>query len=180
MPDQTNDSKKKLQILLMYHEAKSRNDDADVLETSISTKSDSGYLLRLLAFEVSLKCVLVIHDINPSNSHNYFNQIKKLPSQIYDRIIDLAENRMAGHTDFSNHQVLLKTFSKNFIALRYTYEKYKNIDENEYLRRGNEWYEAGCPVDKAEFIYYASELFCLIDAMLKEIKKWLDENPWSA
>jgi hypothetical protein len=160
----------------MCREAESRNKDADLLESNISTASDSGYLLRLLAFELSLKCVLVINGIEPRSSHDYCSLMGKMPEEICDKVFKVAVERMAGHADYSDRTKLLKKYEENFIALRYPYEKYENMTEEEYLQYGNLWVEIGSPVEEGEFIYYPSELDGLVYALLKEANKWLGDN----
>ena len=47
-------------IVRMYQEAQDRLHDADILAQSLCARSDSQAIIRILAFEVLLKCALLI------------------------------------------------------------------------------------------------------------------------
>jgi hypothetical protein len=53
---------------------------------------------------------------------------------------------------------LFATWSKNFIALRYPYEKYEGFTEEQYRARGEAWLAAGADPAAADFTYHPEEL----------------------
>ena len=60
---------------------------------------------------------------------------------------------------------LLEIFSGNFIRLRYPYEEYAGMSEEEYIAIGADWIKGGAPIEKAIFQYFPSELRGLLDAL---------------
>jgi hypothetical protein len=161
------------QVKLMAKEANRRVEDADRLQGSFSS-SDSGYLLRLLAFEILLKTTIRIHGSAPLKSHSYLQLFKSLPTDVQSRLISLARDRVAGSADYSNLDRLLETFAKNFVDLRYPYEKYEGLSEETYLARGADWLATGAPLSDADFVYYQEELYGLIFALMSELVSWLN------
>src|SRR5436309_16080920 len=101
--------------------ASGRLADADVLEQSLRATSDSGYLLRLLAFEILLKAVVRINGVAPRKSHSYSSLFHLLPETVRERVVARAIHRMTTSADYSSLPVLLDTLSSNFTILRYPY-----------------------------------------------------------
>ena len=75
---------------------------------------------------------------------------------------------MGAEADYSDMPRLLELFSGNFIRLRYPYEEYAGMSEDEYIAIGTEWIKAGAPVEKATFQYFPNELRGLLDALQEE------------
>src|SRR2546422_11257158 len=74
--------------------ASGRLADADVLEQSLWATSDSGYLLRLLAFEILLKALVRITGIRPEKSHSYLNLFHPLPATVRGPAVRRAAEEM--------------------------------------------------------------------------------------
>lgn len=107
-------------LLRMCNEAKGRLHDADILATSLDARSDSGAILRVLAFEVLLKAALLAAlGQPPRNVHKYADLWKQLPAQVRAEVLAFAGSRMPGHTDFSDVEKLLKWFQFVFVNARY-------------------------------------------------------------
>lgn len=77
-----------LQIKLLHKEAMDRLHDAELLHKNINQKTDSGYLLELLAFELLLKTVSLINVGKYCRNHNYQQLYEFLPQKIRKRILD--------------------------------------------------------------------------------------------
>src|SRR5690349_5927655 len=93
--------------------ASARLADADLLEQNLRTTSDSGYLLRLLAFEILLKALVRINGRTPRRSHSYIALFSLLPKAKQDRVVARAVDRMATSASYSSLPNLLDTFSSN-------------------------------------------------------------------
>ena len=110
----------------MYEEAAARLAEADVLASSLATASDSQALLRILAFEVLLKCALVLCGQEPKKSHVYSKLWRGLPSYAQKEILATAQARMPGHTDLSRLDYLLGWYQFIFEKARYHFELYED------------------------------------------------------
>ncbi len=79
----------------------------------------------------------------------------------------------AGYSDIG---ALLDTYSQNFVALRYSYEAYEGLSEDEYARLGAEWLARGAQEAEARFVYHPEELYGLSFAIEQRISKWLHKE----
>jgi len=146
----------------MYAEALTRLNDADVLAESMRTQSDSQQLLRILAFEVLLKCAVRLCDQTAKASHNYNNLWLALPGHARKQILLTAQERMPGHANFSDLERLLKAYQFVFEKARYYYELNEGNTLRQQRARGLRWRRRGAPEDEADLRYYPNELDCLI------------------
>jgi hypothetical protein len=153
--------------------ASARLKDADVLEQSLRTTSNSGYLLRLLAFEILLKALVRINGVPPQKSHSYLDLFHALPDIVRDRVVGRAADRMSTSANYSSLPELLDTFSSNFTALRYPYEAYESVSAGAFREAGKGWVERGAQESEATFVYYPEELFGLTFALEGEVQDWL-------
>ena len=158
-----------LQIKLMYREASDRLNDAEILCRNIRTRG-SSILLELLAFELLLKCLVLIHNGVFKRAHNYEELFFCLPVKVQKRVLCAAESRTAGNANYSDIRGLLQTFSKNFVDLRYPYERYKDLNENELKERAERWLAMGAKVEEADFVFYPVELYGLNHAISSEVE----------
>jgi len=94
-------------IRRMYREAQDRLHDADLLASSLDARSDSQAIIRILAFEVLLKCALLVANQEPKQNHNYKNLWLGLPGYARKEILGVASKRMPGHADLSEVERLL-------------------------------------------------------------------------
>jgi len=163
-----------LQIRLMAKEAATRLADGAILSSKLAgAGSDSAYLLELLAFELLLKAALRINEVTPRPNHSYSKLFTLLPTDVQTRVRDAASGRTGPDGDFSNLATLLDTWGRNFVALRYPYEKYEGLTEDEYRARGQAWLNAGASESTADFAYYPTELHGLAYALRAEVDAWL-------
>ncbi|SRR6266487_372599 len=149
--------------------ASGRLADAEVLEQSLRATSDSGYLLRLLAFEILLKALARINGVTPEKSHSYLDLFHALP----DTVVARAAERMSTSANYSSLPDLLDTFASNFTALRYPYEAYENVSAEALKGAGKGWVARGAQDAEATFVYHPEELFGLTFALTGEVRDWL-------
>lgn len=146
----------------MYREALRRLEDAQVL----AGRGDSAHLLSLLGFELLLK---LVHEVSTgkktSHGHRYHLIFSDLPKATQTEILERAGNRIGSSALNTSAVDVLKEWGTNFISLRYPYERYEGVSEEEYRKLGSEWVEAGAPLEEASFRYFPEELFGMIDAL---------------
>lgn len=160
----------------MFNEALDRLSDADLLSRSVRKQSDSDALLRILAFEVLLKCAIHITGKEPARSHVYTMLWGALPGHVRTEVLDVASTRMPGHADLSQLDELLKWYQFIFEKARYHYELYEGYSSDEYRELSQLWEELGAPTHEAVVQYHPTELYCLIEGLKTFIEKRL-ANP---
>jgi hypothetical protein len=159
-------------LIRMCLEAKGRLHDADILATSLDVRSDSGAILRVLAFEVLLKAALLAASgKRPRNVHKYVDLWDQLPTTVREEVLDFAQARMAGHTDFSDVANLLKWLQFVFVKARYHYELYDGYTLTEQRELGELWVSLGSPTAEALVRYHPLELQCLTEGLLAYLGK---------
>jgi hypothetical protein len=164
------------QLQLIVREAETRLRDGDRLQSDLADPTDSGYLLQLLGFELLLKACLTATGQPLARKHSYVELWSTLPSDTQRELLEAAQMRMAGIANYSNLPELLHTWSKNFVSLRYPYEKYTGMSEADYRARGEVWLACGAKESDADFVYYPNELRGLIDAMLTYLQHQIARN----
>lgn len=160
-------------IRRMYHEARNRLHDADLLASSLGTCSDSQAIIRILAFEVLLKSALLVANQKPKQTHNYKNLWLGLPDCDRNEILAVATKRMPGHADLSDIEKLLVWYQFIFERARYHYELYDGYSLAEQHELGQYWLNIGAPTEEAVVQYYPLELECLIAGLSAYIEKVL-------
>lgn len=160
-------------IQRMYQEAHDRLHGADILAQSLSAHSDSQAIIRILAFEVLLKCALLICGQKPKANHNYQKLWLGLPGYAQKEILAVATQRMSGHADFSQLEELLGWYQYIFEKSRYHYELYEGYTLDEQRELGEYWISIGAPTREAVVQYHPSELQCLIAGLIFFVEKAL-------
>jgi hypothetical protein len=160
----------------MYSEANQRIHDADILSQSLYAQSDSAALLRILGFEVLLKCAILLSGEMPRKNHRYADLWNVLPAAVRDDVLVAASLRMPGYTDFSDATKLLKAYQFVFEKARYYYELYEGYTLEEQAEFGQLWEELGAPLDEAHVQYFPHELTCLIHGLKLYIERRLGEG----
>jgi len=145
----------------MLDEALGRIDDADRLEKSLSP-TDTASHLRILGFEILLKCALVVCGERPKHTHCYLRLWNALPPAARDEIVRVANERMPGLINFSDLDGLLAAYQHVFEKARYFYEFDEERSQQEVRKRSQNWSDQGAPHDKADVVYYDDALCCLI------------------
>ena len=159
-------------LTLMHREALRRLEDA----AALAGRGDSAHLLSLLGFELLLK---LVHEVvlgrKTTRGHKYQEVFSDLPSEIQQILLTVARTRIGPSALNSDPTAVLEQWGKNFIDLRYPYEKYEGLTEAEYERLGRDWIEAGAPLDKARFRFYPEELFGMVES-LKQMAEQMANN----
>jgi hypothetical protein len=159
----------KFKLKLIIEEGVKRYSDGDFLTHKRS--SDSGYLLKLLGFELLLKAVLYIDKNKEDYTHNYYAVYCTLSKVLKDRLVSAAQETSQIFDIKNRIEVLLKWYSYNFVRLRYPFQSYNGFTEAEYVEYGNLYAQLGCPDGEAEFEYYPEELrglFFALEAYARE------------
>lgn len=146
----------------MFDEANARLHDADILAQALRAKSDSQAIIRVLAFEVLLKCALLVAGQKPKATHNYRNLWLQLPDKARTAILAVAVARMPSHADLSNVEELLGWYQFIFEKARYHYELCEGYTLKEQAALGELWLSLGAPINEAVVQYHPNELTCLI------------------
>lgn len=149
----------------MYKEAVARLRDADTLAQSLQSlevQSDSQMLLRILAFEVLLKCAVRLCGKTFGRTHGYAAFWSDLTSDAQNEILTVAGQRMPGHADISNLTVLFDAYEFIFKKARYYYELYEELTAEQRRWMGERWELLGASDALARVLYYPNELDCLI------------------
>ncbi|WP_394672579.1 hypothetical protein [Limnobacter sp.] len=158
------------QVNRMFHEAQDRLHDADVLARSLDTRSDSQAILRILGFEILLKCALLLSGQEPKNSHNYKKLWLGLPGHVRKKVLEVASARMPGHADLSNLEEKLEWWQFVFERARYHYELYENYTLKEQTELGALWVALGAPSNEAVVQCFPSELQFLVEGLTAHVE----------
>lgn len=158
-------------IKRMYIEANKLIYDAGILSRNFDQKSDAASFIKILGFEILLKCALVLNNQKPPRNHKYYNLWLGLPVKVRSEILQYANSWMSDINDISNLEELLNNFQFIFEKVRYFYEFYEGYTLDEQHELGQFWKDIGAPLDEAEVRYYPDELECLIFGISEYIKK---------
>jgi hypothetical protein len=157
-----------LKLRLMYQEALQRLQDADTLSDAMAlgvVGSDSPYLLKLLGLELLLKFVFESVLRKPGRGHEYEKLFGELPQPLQTRLLSLAGERIGPSALVGNHEAILQEWGQNFIALRYPWERYAALSEEQYSNIGEAWVSKGAPLAEAMFRYHPEELCGFLAAL---------------
>lgn len=157
---------------LMHRDALRFLEDAKLL----ANRGDSAHLLVLLGFELLLK---LVHEVTlgrkTKHLHKYQLIFSDLPPATQEEILKVARTRIGPSNLNSAPLDIFTDWGKNFIDLRYCYEKYEGLSEEEYLNLGKAWEESGAKPEEATFRYHPEELFAMVES-LKQMAQNLANN----
>mgnify|MGYP002780817075 CR=1 FL=1 len=154
----------KIRHTLMLRESEKRIGAAALLRDA-GDDSDSAYLLRLLGFELLRKVVVEQQTSSVPHGHKYAELFASLPASVQSDLLRLSGERIGPSGLTTTHATVLGDLGRNFVGLRYPYEKYGDMTQAEYERIGQDWIEAGAGNAGAEYRYHPEELFGLIVAL---------------
>lgn len=157
----------------MYQSAIKHIKDSHLLSQSMKSSSDSDALLSILGFEILLKCALLLINKQYSKGHDYEKLWAEIPEPVQCEILKNARSRMPGHTDLSDIKKLLAAYNNIFLNARYSYEKYESLTRQQMQERESDWLNSGAKINDADWVYYPSELFCLIYGLQSYIEQKL-------
>ncbi len=149
---------------LMLQESSKRFDSSELLKAS-GDDSDSAYLLQLIGFELLLKVVVEISINSPVHGHKYQDLFNKLSRREQEDILRIAGERIGPSALSTNHVGVLTDLGSNFVELRYPYEKYGLLTQDQYTQAGASWIAAGAKNADADYRYHPEELFGLTFAL---------------
>jgi hypothetical protein len=157
----------KLKLRLMHQEALRRLQDAETLSQAmvLGERSDSAYLLQLLGLELLLKIVFEAALSKPGRGHEYEKLFGELPQDLQAKLLSLAGERVGPSALAVDHEPVIKEWGQNFIALRYPWERYATLNEEQYSAVGEAWVSKGAPLEEAMFRYHPEELVGFIAAL---------------
>ena len=153
----------------MYEEALRRLRDAETLAGALpfDAQSDSPYLLRLLGLELLLKFIYE-HTLSRSGGgHDYHILFGELPQYMQEKLLKLAGERIGPSRLSTDHISVLREWGKNFVAMRYPWERYSGLTEEQYSKLGERWVERGAKIEAATYRYYPEEMVGFLAAMGK-------------
>ena len=154
----------------MLREARARIRDADLLSADLGRDSDSDALLRILGFEILLKCALVVTGTLPAHTHNYAKLWSTLPEASRAKIVADASARMPGVAELEDLDQLLKDYQFVFERARYSYEMYEGYSDQDRHDLGELWVALGATMKEAIVAYHPLELECLNYALERFIE----------
>lgn len=128
--------------------------------------SSSSYLLGLLGFELLLKLVYEASTGKEApHRHAYDVIFRAVPARARGWILIAARTRIGPSALGRRHYEVLKELGSNFVRMRYPWESYKGLTEQEYARLGSDWIAKGGRARDATFRHYPEELFALTDTL---------------
>jgi len=149
---------------LILRESASRLQAADALRRA-GDASDSAYILRLLAFELLLKVLVEDRTGEPAPKHHRYAELfGKLLAETQTNLIQLAGERIGPSALAQDHLDVLEELGRNFIELRYPYDKYVGLSREQYVAAGDNWAVGGAKLGEATFRYHPEELLGLTHA----------------
>ena len=89
----------------------------------------------------------------------------ELPAALRDEIAELARTRVGPEAFAISLDGILEDWSTNFVALRYPYERYSEMSDDEYAQRSRDWAARGGPLADADFRYHPEALFAMVEAL---------------
>ena len=146
----------------MFNEAQDRLHDAEILARSLSAVSDSQALLRILAFEVLLKCALLVSGKEPKRTHHYADLWNSLPRAVQDEVLAIASENLTSLSTRAQLDNALTAYQFIFQKARYYYEFYEGMSLEEQREEGDSWIAGGACDEEARVRYYPLELHGLI------------------
>jgi hypothetical protein len=154
---------------LMIQEAATRLRAADVLQRA-GDKSDSAYLLQLLAFELLLKVAVEKATGREAGRHHFYDELfALLPSRTRLDLLRFAGECIGPSALSPDPSDVLKDFRANFAGLRYPHDKYGHMTRSEYEQAGAAWAASGATVATADYRYHPEELFALTTALQRHV-----------
>lgn len=155
----------------MLESAIQRLEDAEILVRNSGSVSDTPAHLNILAFEILLKCALILAGTKGLKTHCYLKLWNHLPTTDRDEILVVARKEMPGHADLSDVTRLLGWYQYIFEKARYPYEIYEGYSEGELRDLSEFWMSLGAPSEEALIQYFPNELMCLIAGLRSYIER---------
>lgn len=160
-------------VAKMVSDAEERLCDARILSTSLSVKSNSAYLLKILAFEVLLKAAHVVSNGNYPENHDYINIWQGIDAAGRSKILEVAR-QTDHHAKLNDISQLMSNFKRLFQDARYWWSCNKKMKVNKIYSIVKKE-EPGFYKDTI-IVYCSIELHCLTSGLLVHLKDWLNSQ----
>lgn len=152
-----------LRLRLIHREAIKRLSDAQILfeaDPLGSRRADSDHLLKLLGLELLLKFLFEVEQSRQADEfgHNYKDIFSALQPETQARLILLCGERIGPSTFTAESKKILAEWGRNFVDLRYPFERYKGLSEEQYAAKSARWPQKGAKLESATFRFYPHEL----------------------
>lgn len=152
-----------LRLLLMHREAVRRLSDARLLVEADplgSRRADSDHLLELLGLELLLKFLFEFEHFRKADEfgHNYKDIFSALRPETQARLISLCGERIGPSAFTQDATNILAEWGRNFVGLRYPFERYKGFSEEKYAAASARWLKKEAKLVSATFKFYPQEL----------------------
>jgi hypothetical protein len=138
----------------------------------------SAEVLRLLAFEVLLKAVLVLERGEFYRSHSYKDQWGSLSQTTKDELNRLAVYRWPGEGEYFTETNLMG-LERAFLTCRYHYEPNLGRTPEEARQVGEDWVARGASLEEAEIRGYGQELvpmnFALSQFLARKLGRTIED-----
>jgi hypothetical protein len=154
----------------MHREAIRRLSDAQLLVEADplgSRRADSDHLLELLGLELLLKFLFEVEHSQKADdfSHDYKGIFCALRPETQTRLISLCGERIGPSAFTKDSTKILAEWGRNFVGLRYPFERYKGLSEEQYAAMSARWLQKGAELKSATFRFYPQELNGLLYAL---------------
>lgn len=154
----------------MHREAVRRLSDAQLLVEAdpIGTRrADSDHLLKLLGLELLLKFLFEVEHSRQADSfgHGYKEIFSALRPETQARLISLCGERIGPSPFTKDSTKILAEWGRNFVDLRYPFERYKGLSEEQYAATSARWLQKGAKLESATFRFYPQELSGVLHAL---------------
>lgn len=173
------DSQVKHQASRMYRLGLDYFNSAEALAnlTLALDSSSSSTLLRILSFEIFLKCSIVIQNgLSLPKGHDYVKLFNTLNPETRACIISVALERCL-HDSFerlsNDLEKTLNHITHAFTSGRYSYELCFQLTPEEIRNKEIKWEESGSSIDNADYAYLPNETYSLAWALKRHIEEQL-------
>jgi hypothetical protein len=160
----------RLRLRLMHREAIRRLSDAQLLVEADplgSRRADSNHLLELIGLELLLKFLFEIEHSRQADGfgHDYKAIFSVLQPETQARLISLCGERIGPSAFTAEPTKILAEWGRNFVGLRYPFERYKGLSEEQYASTSARWLQKGAKLESATFRFYPQELSGVLYAL---------------
>ncbi len=152
----------------MFEEAERLFSDAELLARAvpIGPSTNSAHLLSLLGFELLLKLVYELtNEERAPQHHKYKVLFANLPPAVRREIEAKARIRVGPSAFEFELDSILEDWTTNFVALRYPYERYSSMSEDEYKCHGANWVARGAKLEEADYRLHPEALFGMVESL---------------
>ena len=122
-------------------------------------------MLGLIGLEIYLKAAVLIETNHRPHGHSFKGLWQKLTPETQQKLLDAAEDRVAGHHQLDRLCEILVALERAFSVGRYSYEINDTRTTEEAINAGTQWVEAGTDPFEADLAYFPTERSGLVCAL---------------